>query len=87
VTDAGQAALAAYGEAVHREHDLRPVTVRNDLSDVRQCAAWCEAAWREAQEAAAFAPAHVTPPTLTAYRAHRQALGLSAATINRHLSD
>jgi integrase/recombinase XerD len=85
VTDAGQAALAGYGEALRWEHDLRPATLRNYLSDLRQFAAWCEMTWREADEAAEFAPAHLTTPTVTAYRAHLQALGLSPATINRHL--
>src|SRR6185437_11321475 len=74
-----------YAEALHRQHDLRPATHRNYVSDVRQFAAWCEAAWREEDDAATFAPAHVTTPTLTAYRAHLQALGLAPASINRGL--
>jgi hypothetical protein len=41
-TDAGQAALADYGEALHREHDLRPATHRNYPCDLRQFAAWWE---------------------------------------------
>ncbi|MGI8912810.1 MAG: tyrosine-type recombinase/integrase [Chloroflexota bacterium] len=85
LSDAGQAALAAYADALRRQHDLRPATHRNYLSDLRQFAAWCEHTWRETDAAAAFVPAHLTTPTVTAYRAHLQALGLSPATINRHL--
>jgi integrase/recombinase XerD len=82
---AGQAALAAYGEHLRHQHDLRPATHRNYTSDLRQFAAWCEHTWRAADAAAVFALAHVTTPTFTAYRAYLQALGLSPATINRHL--
>jgi integrase/recombinase XerD len=85
LTDAGRAALAAYEEQLRRQHDLRPATLRNYTSDLRQFAAWCEATWREADEAAAFTPEQVTTPTLTAYRAHLQALGRSPASINRYL--
>jgi integrase/recombinase XerD len=81
----GQAVLAAYDAHLGQQRDLRPATHRNYVSDVRQFAAWCESGWREAEDAAAFAPARVTTPTLTAYRAHLQAIGLSPASINRHL--
>ena len=62
------------------------------MSDVRHFLAWCEARWQEgeAQKTAgqiAFAPAAVTTPTLTAYRAYLQAtLGLRPASINRRSS-
>jgi integrase/recombinase XerD len=82
---AGQAVLTAYDEHLRQQRDLRPATLRNYVSDLWQFAAWCERTWREAEEVAAFAPAQVTTPTLTAYRAHLQALGLAPATINRHL--
>ena len=85
LTDAGQAALAAYAEHLRQQHDLRPATYRNYTSDLRQFAAWCEQTWRAADAVAAFTPAHLTTPTLTAYRSHLQTIGLSPATINRHL--
>jgi hypothetical protein len=43
---AGREALDRYARYLHDELDLRPATVRNYLSDLRQFAAWCEAAWR-----------------------------------------
>lgn len=82
---AGQAVLLAYADHLQQQRDLRPATHRNYTSDLRQFAAWCEAIWRETDAAATFTPAHLTTPTLTAYRAHLQAIGLSPATINRHL--
>jgi integrase/recombinase XerD len=82
---AGQVTLTAYADDLHRQRDLRPATHRNYQSDLRQFAAWCEATWREADAAVAFTPAHLTTPTLTAYRRHLQALGLAPATVNRHL--
>jgi integrase/recombinase XerD len=85
VAAAGQAALTAYEEQLRQQRDLRPATLRNYVSDLRQFAAWCEATWREADTSAVFTPAHLTTPTLTAYRAQLQMLGLSPATINRHL--
>ncbi|MGI8912561.1 MAG: tyrosine-type recombinase/integrase [Chloroflexota bacterium] len=85
LSDAGQAALAAYADALHRRHDLRSATHRNYLSDLQQFAAWGQQTWREVDEDATFTPAQLTTPTVTAYRAHLQALGLSPATINRHL--
>ncbi len=67
LSDAGQVVLGAYAEQLRVQHDLRPATLRNDTSDLRQFAAWCEQTWREADEDAAFTPAHVTTLTLTAY--------------------
>ena len=87
LSPAGQAALAAYATALTEEEDLSPVTVRNYLSDLRQFAAWCEAAWAAGQAAAVpFAPAQLTTPTITRYRTYLQAeLGLKPASINRSL--
>ena len=85
LSEAGQTALATYADDLHRQRDLRPATHRNYQSDLRQFAAWCEQTWQEADAATTFTPAHLTTPTLTAYRAHLQSLGLSPATINRHL--
>ena len=85
VSDAGQVVLAAYAEQLQHQHDLRPATLRNYTSDLRQFAAWCEATWREVDEDATFTSARLMTPTLTAYRSHLQTLGLSPATVNRHL--
>jgi integrase/recombinase XerD len=82
---AGQAALAAYAEHLQHQRDFRPATHRNYQSDLRQFVAWCEQTWRATDESAVFTPAHLTTPTLTAYRAQLQTLGLSPASINRHL--
>jgi integrase/recombinase XerD len=81
----GQAVLAAYADHLHRQRDLRPATHRNYTSDLRQFAARWEATGREGDGPEAFTPAHLTTPTLTAYRAQLQTLGLSPATINRDL--
>ncbi len=59
LSDAGEAALAAFGETLHRQHDLRPATLRNYLADVRHFIAWCEATWREADAAAVFTTATI----------------------------
>ena len=66
---------------------MRPATLRNYLSDVRQFMAWCEATWAEGRETGdPFGPAAVTTPALTRYRAHLQhALGLKPASVNRAL--
>jgi len=83
----GQATLAAYAHALHHEQDLRADTRRNYLSDLRQFAAWCEGVWGDGRgDAVRFAPAAVTTPTITAYRAHLQAVArLAPATSNRQL--
>jgi integrase/recombinase XerC len=91
----GQCTLDAFGRQLRETEDLRPATVRNYLSDLRQFVAWCEARWRdeiqgeEAHDALpsiAFAPAAVTTPTITAYRASLQTThGLRPASINRAL--
>jgi len=83
----GQEAVAEYAQYLHREQDLRADTRRNYLSDLRQFAAWCGGAWGDGRgDAARFAPSAVTTPTITAYRAHLQAVvRLAPATSNRHL--
>jgi integrase/recombinase XerD len=94
LSSAGQSALAAFGRQLREAEDLRPATVRNYVSDLRHFLAWCEARWQEetspetAPETSqvAFAPAAVTTPTITAYRAYLQTTrGLRPASINRTL--
>ena len=78
-------ALKRYGDYLRDEVDLSPATVRNYLSDLRQFAAWCEAAWAEEQEAT-FAPEAITTPTITRYRSFLQGEAqLKAASVNRSL--
>jgi integrase/recombinase XerD len=83
----GEVALARYLAYLRDEQDLSPKTVRNYASDLRHFAAYCERSWEAGQEARRpFAPAAVTRPTLTTYRAYLQTvLRLRPATINRHL--
>jgi integrase/recombinase XerD len=83
----GQAAIEQYLTHLRHEQDLSAKTVRNYASDLQHFAAACERSWEEGQEARRpFAPAAVTTPTLTTYRAHLQTeLRLRPATINRHL--
>ena len=87
LTPSGTLALDQYAHALQIEQDLRPATLRNYLSDLRQFIAWYEAHATVGQDAAApFAPAEVTTPALTAYRAYLQhEARLQPASINRHL--
>lgn len=87
LSDAGQQALAAYAAHLRDEVDVRPATLRNYLSDLRQFVAWCEATWSAGQESdVSFAPAAITTPLLTRYRAYSQrTLHLKPASINRAL--
>jgi len=83
----GERALAAYERHLHNEADLRPVTVRNYLSDLRLFMAWCERTWSEGREKhEPFTPERVATPTVTRYRDYLQnELGRKPATINRYL--
>lgn len=83
----GEAALVPYLAHLQGEQDLSAATRRNYASDLRHFAAWCEHSWGEGQDdLRPFAPAAVTTPSVTTYRAHLQTvLRLRPATINRHL--
>jgi len=83
----GQQALQAYATALRGREDLRPVTLRNYLSDLRQFAAWYEETASAGQETlVAFGPAEITTPTVTRYRDYLQhTCGLKPASINRAL--
>lgn len=83
----GQQALEEYTAALQQREDLRPVTVRNYLSDLRQFAAWYEETTAAGQETALpFGPAEITTPTITRYRDYLQHnCGLKPATVNRTL--
>jgi integrase/recombinase XerD len=83
----GEQALAAYERYLRDEADLRPITIRDYLSDIRLFMAWCEQDWSVGQETPIdFDPALVATPTITHYRDYLQnELGLKPATINRYL--
>lgn len=83
----GEGWLSRYAQTLCQEEDLRPATIRNYLSDVRQFAAWCEQCWRQGSEQEIpFDPARVATPTLTAYRAYLQTEArLKPASVNRAL--
>lgn len=86
LTADGQATIASYADALRSGDDLRPATERNYLGDLRHFAAWCETTWGAGLDAPVpFTPDRIATPTLTAYRANLQAIGLAPATINRHL--
>jgi integrase/recombinase XerD len=83
----GEEWLSRYAQTLSLEEDLRPASIRNYLSDVRQFAAWCERSWGQGTEQEiSFDPARVATPTLTAYRAHLQTEArLQPASVNRAL--
>lgn len=83
----GEQALAAYENHLRHEADLRPVTIRDYMSDLRLFMAWCERDWSEGHEdEIAFSPENVATPTITRYRDYLQNdLGRKPATINRYL--
>jgi integrase/recombinase XerD len=87
VSEAGQRALDSYASALRSGADMRPATLRNYLSDLRQFVAWCEETWGDGQDTGAiFAPTAVTTPLLTRYRTHlQQTLRLRPASVNRAL--
>jgi integrase/recombinase XerD len=87
LSPASEVALAPYLAHLHDEQDLSAATRRNYASDLRHFAAWCEHSWGDGQdEPRPSAPAAISTPTITAYRAYLQTvLGLRPATITRHL--
>ncbi len=87
VSGGALAALAQYSTYLRDEVDVRPATLRNYLSDLRQFIAWCEATWSAGQQVeASFAPAAITTPLLTRSRTYLQRTRmLKPASINRAL--
>jgi integrase/recombinase XerD len=87
LSTAAQTTLAAYAHHLSEVEDLAPPTIRGYLSDLRHFAAWCEATWTEGQDAQpCFAPAALSTPLLTRYRAYLQTTArLKPASINRAL--
>ncbi len=86
----GQQALEQYAGALREGEDIRPVTLRNYLSDLGQFAAWYE----QVTEVAAsgqelticFVPQRITTPTITRYRDYLQhTCELKPASVNRAL--
>jgi integrase/recombinase XerC len=87
VSDAALAALAQYTAHLQDEVDVRPATLRNYLSDLRQFMAWCETTWSTGQEETMpFSAVSITTPLLTRYRGYLQrTLRLQPASVNRAL--
>lgn len=76
-----QTAFDVFQLYLNESADLRPATIRNYLSDLRQFIAWFE---REHNKR--FRPDQVTTPTLTTYQHYLQIdLDRKPSTINRHL--
>lgn len=89
LSTAGQQAFSQYERHLASEEDVRPASLRNYLSDLRQFIAWCEAGWAQGQEQTetlTFSPNNITTPLLTRYRTYLQIeLGLKPASVNRYL--
>ncbi len=87
LSPAGQQALERYATALHEGEDIRLVTLRNYLSDLRQFAAWYEEVAAAGQELPiSFGPQQITTPTVTRYRDYLQATcELKPASVNRAL--
>lgn len=86
LTIVGAQSLDQYLHALQTTADLRPATLRNYRSDLRQFAAWCEARWVEGREnGRPFTPSAITTPCITDYRTSLQSLGLRPASVNRFL--
>lgn len=87
----GQQALEQYAGALQERENIRPVTLRNYLSDLRQFAAWYENTASAGQEltnssAFSFSPQQITTPTVTRYRDYLQhTCELKPASVNRAL--
>jgi integrase/recombinase XerD len=83
----GEQALTAYENHLWHEADLRPVSIRDYMSDLRLFMAWCERDWSDGNEGEiAFSPENVATPTIIRYRDYLQNdLGRKPATINRYL--
>lgn len=76
-----RSAFDAYDQYLTTSLDLRPATIRNYLSDLRQFIAWFEQQYDKP-----FQPDQVTTPTLTDYRRYLKSdLERKPTTINRHL--
>ncbi len=86
LTPIGEQSLDQYLHALQTTEDLRPATLRNYHSDLRQFAAWCEGRWAQGRESVRpFTPSAITTPCITNYRTFLQSLGLRPASINRFL--
>jgi integrase/recombinase XerD len=86
LSERGQLALDQYRQVLQQFEDISPVTIRNYISDLRQCIAWCEDSWCDEQAERNFTPQAVAPPLLIRYREYLQtSLGLKPSTVNRTL--
>src|SRR5438552_12865329 len=86
LSEDGQHALDQYAQVLQRLEDLLPITMRNNLSDLRQSITWCECSWRDAQEDRSFIPLGIAPSLLMRYRDYLQkTLDLKPSMVNRTL--
>ena len=87
LSSSGEQTLEQYASALREGEDIRPVTLRNYLSDLRQFAAWYEQMTAVGQELTiSFGPQQITTPTITRYRDYLQhTCELKAASVNRAL--
>src|SRR4051794_28132555 len=87
LSSSAQRALEEYATSLREHQDLRPATIRNYLSDLRQFMAWYEASGGDdPPQPLAFTPEGVTTPTLTRYRSTLQTVAkLRPASVNRAL--
>ena len=73
ISPVAQEALLSYEAYLREEQDVRPATLRNYLSDLRQFAAWFETNGDGgSEEEIPFTPSAVTTPTITRYRSFLQ---------------
>lgn len=78
--------LTDYEHYLRHEQDLRQLTIRDYLSDLRLFMAWCERDWAKEVNPLEFIPQHVATPTIIRYRDYLQGdLKRKPATINRYL--
>ena len=87
LSQSGQQALGQYESYLRLVADVRPVTIRNYLSDLRLFAAWYEQTNSQGQEISQpFVPSAISTPTITRYRSYLQSvLELKPASVNRQL--
>lgn len=78
--------LTAYERHLTDVLDLRPVTIRNYVGDLRLFIAWCERNWQDEESSPIFSPERVAMPTVTRYRDYlHHDLNRKPNTINRYL--
>ena len=86
ISATAQQLLTTYEHHLANVLDLRPVTIRNYISDLRLFMAWCERTWQNSDSETVFSPERVATPTVTRYRDYLQCdLDRKPNTVNRYL--